>query len=142
MFTDHLKYKIVNKTTHGTSSGNSCKVRIRDLKRKMLVKNTFSGLVLQSMNTEWNRKNEQVPVYFKMLWWNRNIKKLIFSCNGSMNIGFLDIVCMGIVKIQKSHVIRKTRIVQWWCENNATFAINAAIIANSIMPVKSSNNHT
>ena len=142
MFTDHLKYKIVNKTTHGTSSGNFCKVRIRDLKRKMLVKNAFSSLVFTVYEYRMKSQKWASASIFQNVVVKQKYKKLIFSCNGSMNIGFLDIVCMGIVKIRKSHVIRKTRIVQRWCENNTTFAINAAIIANSIMPVKSSNNHT
>ena len=59
--------------------------------------NRFLVYFLHCMNTERTYKNEQVPVYFTMLWSNGNMTKT---------------VCMGKVKIRNSHVIRKTRIVR------------------------------
>ena len=106
-------------------------------------KKTFSGIVLTVY--EYGMKSPRLAStsIFQKAAVKQKYKKTLFflAMVASMSIDLILFVWEW--KKSESHMyIRKTRIVRWWCENNTTFAINAAIIANSIMPMKSYNNHT
>ena len=68
-------------------------------------KKTFSGIVLTVYEYGMkSQKSASANIFQKAAVNQKYKKKLIFSCNGSTNVDLLDIVCMGMKKIRKSHV--------------------------------------